>query len=193
MHLGRMCQDLDEQGRQCSHRNWQAAERTERGCRSVVGQRWINSKGSDILVLRCAAAAAQAEEDEDGDDDGDAEDGDGHPRPKRKKSARTHTTTLADSFSKIQVKDLELEFTVDPLFKKTSADFDEGGAAGLLMNHLSSDSNMRVVFDAGDAKIDDGCEVEGEEEEDDGLEDDEKLPTLDITKLKGRWCMANES
>jgi condensin complex subunit 2 len=83
------------------------------------------------------------------------------------------------------VKELELEFTVDPLFKKTSADFDEGGAAGLLMNHLGSDSNMRVVFDAGDAKVDGGDEDEDEEEEDDGLDDDEKLPEVDISKLKG--------
>lgn len=86
------------------------------------------------------------------------------------------------------MKELELEFTVDPLFKKTSADFDEGGAAGLLMNHLGSDSNMRVVFDAGDAKVDgDEDEDEDEEEEDDGLDDDEKLPEVDISKLRSEF------
>ena len=30
----------------------------------------------------------------------------------------------------------DLEFEVDPLFKKTSAAFDEGGVEGLLLNQL---------------------------------------------------------
>ena len=45
---------------------------------------------------------------------------------------------------------MELEFSVDPLFKKASADFDEGGAKGLLLNHLTIDSNGRIVFDSSD-------------------------------------------
>lgn len=45
---------------------------------------------------------------------------------------------------------MELEFAVDPLFKKMSADFDEGGAKGLLLNHLSIDSEGRIVFDSSD-------------------------------------------
>ena len=45
---------------------------------------------------------------------------------------------------------MELEFAVDPLFKKASADFDEGGAKGLLLNHLSIDSEGRIVFDSSD-------------------------------------------
>jgi condensin complex subunit 2 len=43
-----------------------------------------------------------------------------------------------------------LEFAVDPLFKKASADFDEGGAKGLLLNHLSIDGQGRIVFDSSD-------------------------------------------
>jgi condensin complex subunit 2 len=50
----------------------------------------------------------------------------------------------------LQLKKLELEFAVDPLFKKASADFDEGGAKGLLLNHLSIDSEGRIVFDSSD-------------------------------------------
>lgn len=45
---------------------------------------------------------------------------------------------------------MELEFSVDPLFKKASADFDEGGAKGLLLNHLAIDGNGRIVFDSSD-------------------------------------------
>lgn len=58
------------------------------------------------------------------------------------------------------------------------------------MNHLGSDSTMRVVFDAGDAKVDDGEEEEGEEE-DDGLDDDEKLPNVDISKLRSKFKSLN--
>jgi condensin complex subunit 2 len=129
--------------------------------------------------------AARAAEADSGDEEDDGQGGEGgaEGRPKKKRT-KTHTTTLADEFSKIKVKDLELEFTVDPLFKKTSADFDEGGAAGLLMNHLGSDSNMRVVFDAGDAKVLDP--EDDNDQEEDGFNDDEKLPTVDISKLRGK-------
>lgn len=48
------------------------------------------------------------------------------------------------------MKKFELEFSVDPLFKKASADFDEGGAKGLLLNHLAIDSQGRIVFDSSD-------------------------------------------
>ncbi|RUS23667.1 condensin complex subunit 2/barren [Jimgerdemannia flammicorona] len=73
----------------------------------------------------------------------------------------------------LKVKKLELEFAVDPLFKKTSADFDEGGARGLLLNHLSVDPDGRIIFDAGDAKAE--GDEEGEEEgggEEEGMKEE---------------------
>lgn len=63
---------------------------------------------------------------------------------------KTAESTLAKDFSAIALKRFELEFTVDPLFKKASADFDEGGAKGLLLNHLTIDNNGRIVFDSSD-------------------------------------------
>lgn len=65
---------------------------------------------------------------------------------------RSSEATLAKDFSSLAIKKLELEFSVDPLFKKASADFDEGGAKGLLLNHLSIDSNGKIVFDSSDDK-----------------------------------------
>jgi condensin complex subunit 2 len=89
----------------------------------------------------------------------------------------------------LQLKKLELEFAVDPLFKKASADFDEGGAKGLLLNHLMIDSQGRIVFDSSDDAEDaaeaahklrkraDGEEVEAEEGEGDfSMGDREKTP-----------------
>jgi len=77
------------------------------------------------------------------------EEGEGGEGAKKKKATRTEAT-LAKAAAQLHTKKLDLEFAVDPLFKKTSEDFDEGGAQGLLMNHLAVDNNLRVVFDASD-------------------------------------------
>ena len=52
-------------------------------------------------------------------------------------------------------------FPIDPLFK-TCADFDEGGAHGLLMNHLSSGVGIDGRLNASDAvaKSGDGEEAD---------------------------------
>ncbi|KIV77637.1 hypothetical protein PV11_09426 [Exophiala sideris] len=94
------------------------------------------------------AKDGEEEDDEDGEEGEEGEDGEG--KKKKKKAARSHEATLAPSFASFQGKKLELEFAVDPLFKKASADFDEGGAKGLLLNHLSIDSDGRIVFDSSD-------------------------------------------
>jgi condensin complex subunit 2 len=83
------------------------------------------------------------------------------------------------------LKKFELEFSVDPLFKKASADFDEGGAKGLLLNHLAIDSQGRIVFDssddAGDASA--GGQATRRRNDEDQNEEEEVDPesTLDTT------------
>jgi hypothetical protein len=44
----------------------------------------------------------------------------------------------------------DLEFDLDPLFKNTTAKFDEGGAKGLLLNHLNANEKMNIMFDSAD-------------------------------------------
>ena len=68
---------------------------------------------------------------------------------------------MVPSFATLQLKKFELEFSVDPLFKKASADFDEGGAKGLLLNHLAIDSSGRIVFDSSDDAGDATAEADG--------------------------------
>lgn len=41
-----------------------------------------------------------------------------------------------------------MAFTVDPLYHQTSAQFDEGGAKGLLLNNLGVYGGCRVLFDS---------------------------------------------
>ena len=45
-------------------------------------------------------------------------------------------TFVEANVAAINVKTLQLAYEVDPLFKKTSAAFDEAGARGLLLNNL---------------------------------------------------------
>lgn len=43
---------------------------------------------------------------------------------------------------------LSAAFVVDPLYRQTTAKFDEGGAKGLLMNNLGVYGACRVLFDS---------------------------------------------
>ena len=89
-------------------------------------------------------------------------------------------STLARNAAQLKTKKFDLEFSVDPLFKKTCADFDEGGAQGLLMNHLSlgvgTEGSMRVIFDASDS-------MGKSQEEDEEVVEPEDL--IDISNLRG--------
>lgn len=96
---------------------------------------------------------------------------------------------MAKDFTSLSLKKFELEFTVDPLFKKASADFDEGGAKGLLLNHLSIDGKGRIVFDSSDDVQDGGnAEVpEGENVPQEPEEDQENCPDVDIDALQEKF------
>ena len=83
--------------------------------------------------------------------------------------AQRSEATLAPSFASLQLKKMELEFSVDPLFKKVAADFDEGGAKGLLLNHLAIDFTGRIVFDSSDDAGDATAEAESTTRRSDAL------------------------
>jgi len=80
---------------------------------------------------------------------------------------------------------MELEFSVDPLFKKASADFDEGGAKGLLLNHLTVDSEGRIAFDSAEGAQDAGDITADQEEQEKPLPEPEA--DIDIVSLAQRF------
>lgn len=88
---------------------------------------------------------------------------------------RSSEATLAPSFAPLQLKKFELEFSVDPLFKKVAADFDEGGAKGLLLNHLAIDSQGRIVFDSSDDAGDATAEGDARRRRSGAMEDEEEV------------------
>ncbi|KAJ0982430.1 hypothetical protein J5N97_010685 [Dioscorea zingiberensis] len=82
--------------------------------------------------------------------DGDhieAEQGEG-PSKKELNKKMSPLSTLESSFDALNVKKFDVAFTVDPLYHQTSAQFDEGGAKGLLLNNLGVYGGCRVLFDS---------------------------------------------
>jgi len=69
---------------------------------------------------------------------------------KRKNGDLNPDATLEPTLEALNVKKFDLAFAVDPLFHKTSAQFDEGGAQGLLLNNLSVFHGCDIVFDSMD-------------------------------------------
>ncbi|KAJ2334847.1 hypothetical protein GGI00_001661, partial [Coemansia sp. RSA 2681] len=147
--------------------NFQKASCTLDGCVKIYSSR-VDSVASETGRLLSGLAEApggkRGGRRGEGGDEGDGEEEDGGGGNGKQKSRRTarSAVTLAKDFASISVKKLDLEFSVDPLFKKTSADFDEGGARGLLLNHLCFDADGKIVFDASDSKmaVDNGDESE---------------------------------
>ncbi|CAK7204456.1 hypothetical protein SEUCBS139899_007213 [Sporothrix eucalyptigena] len=183
--------------------NFQKASCTLDGCVKIYTSR-VDSVATETGKLLSGLADSRENkkkgsggggEGEDSEDE-DELDEDGNIKKKPKKKQRSEAT-LAPSFASLQLKKLELEFAVDPLFKKASADFDEGGAKGLLLNHLMIDGQGRIVFDSSDDANDvsktckknkkgkkkqtEGEEADEEEEDEEDLdaeEDNEAEPSF---------------
>ncbi|KAJ7623469.1 condensin complex subunit 2/barren [Roridomyces roridus] len=153
--------------------NFQRASCTLDGCVKIWTSR-VDSVGTETGKLLSNLANDGKDEDEDGNG---SDNPDEEATTKKKKSHRP-AATLAKDPAQLRSKKLELEFSVDPLFKKTCADFDEGGAQGLLMNHLSlgtgNEAGLRVIFDASDSI--------GKVEEDEDM--DEPEDPIDLTELR---------
>ena len=93
---------------------------------------------------------------EDGDGD---QDGAGKKRIKRKKRSATVEKNLAN----INLSKIELEFEIDPLFKKVTAEFDSGAGGGQFLSTLQiKDDTCEMLLDST-ARVEFGP-INGEEE-----------------------------
>lgn len=76
-------------------------------------------------------------------------DEDGNPIPKQKKqSTRSSNVVTLENPENHTMKVMDDVVHVDPLFKKTSSMFDEGGASGLLLNNLAVHKGCNICFDS---------------------------------------------
>ncbi|KAL7792892.1 condensin complex subunit 2/barren [Trichoderma ceciliae] len=175
--------------------NFQKASCTLDGCVKIYTNR-IDSVATETGKLLSGLADSnnkkkdrEAEEGAgEGEESEEELDEDGNVKKKTKKKVqRSSEATLAPSFASLQLKKFELEFAVDPLFKKASADFDEGGAKGLLLNHLMIDSQGRIVFDSSDDAGDaDEKKRQGQSDEDGNEEDEEDGELSQLEKGQGQ-------
>ena len=124
------------------------------GCTIDAGAKIYSSRVDSVLKDTYKVMAGLNRNDKKGgkefDEENLGEDGkmkmDEESKSKRMKNRST--VTLEMNPESIQYKKLDLEFEVDPMFKKTSAAFDEGGARGLLLNHLCVRDGCTVVLDS---------------------------------------------
>jgi condensin complex subunit 2 len=146
--------------------NFQRASCTLDGCVKIWTSR-VDSVGTETGKLLSNLETGGKGADNEGDD---SDNPDREPSQTTKRKERGPGTTLVKDPAQLKNKKPDLEFAVDPLFRKTCADFDEGGASGLLMNHLSlgigSEGCMRVIFDASDpmGKVDEEEVIEEPED-----------------------------
>lgn len=96
----------------------------------------------------------QSERGQEGQEGGEEGEGEG-TKPTKKRRAKSGAT-LAQNYDTFRAKKLDLELAVDPLFRKMCADFDEGGANGLLLNSLMIDPRGRMAFDEETEEVDEG-------------------------------------
>lgn len=89
-------------------------------------------------------AAPQDPEDDEPNQDSEEQQG----RSKASKKSGASSAVLESSLEALNVKKFDVAFAVDPLFHQTSAQFDEGGAKGLLLNNLSVFRGCEIVFDS---------------------------------------------
>ncbi|EPX71847.1 condensin complex non-SMC subunit Cnd2 [Schizosaccharomyces octosporus yFS286] len=146
--------------------NFQKASCTLDGCVKIYTSR-IDSVATETGKLLSGLANDSKALGETEDTSENAEDEEGRKKRERKRANRS-VNTLAKDFESLRAKKFELEGSFDPLFKKMCADFDEDGAKGLLMNHLSVDQHGKIVFDSSDAIIKD---LEGNDNKEGNLED----------------------
>ncbi|PVU97553.1 hypothetical protein BB561_000483 [Smittium simulii] len=123
--------------------NFQKASCTLDGCVKIYSSRVdsvATETGKLLTGLTDAPGAKEGQNDDHSQENANI-------RKSRKKGANT-TNTLADSDT-LNLKKFDLELAADPLFRKACAEFDEGGASGLLLNSLNVDNTGRLLFDAG--------------------------------------------
>ncbi|KAF9942710.1 hypothetical protein BGZ67_000116 [Mortierella alpina] len=163
--------------------NFQKASCTLDGCVKIYTSR-VDSVATETTKL-LGGLATSSKGNEGGSGPGDKEDSDEEQdKPAKKKHSSRSGNTLAKDFSALSLEKFNLEFSVDPLFKKTSADFDEGGARGLLLNHLNVDAEGKIIFDASDARDEGDDDDDDDDEEDQPSEDEVEAAEEQQSKTK---------
>ena len=117
------------------------------------------------------------EEDDASTEGGDAEGSETTGAKGQKKKKGGVICTLEKNLANISMKSVDMEYDVDPMFSKMSQKFDEGGAKGMLLNHLTVEDGCSIVFDttkSASAKAREVAEEDCSDDDDDDDDDDDE-------------------
>ncbi len=147
--------------------NFQKASCTLDGCVKIYASR-VDSVVDETTKLLNGLTDKKFTDDSSAStiDANDGEEGeDSTTKAKSRKSTRL-VETIEKNPEALCLKNFDLEFSIDPLFKKTSAEFDEGNNRGTLLKSLEvSPIDNLVIFDSSDKiPIEFGVFEEGEEQ-----------------------------
>lgn len=186
--------DLDVLRGHDNNINFQKASATLDGCVKIYSSR-VDSVATETGRLLSGLATKKEEvpeeegeeelEEEEEDQEDQDDDNEGNTKKKTHKAKKRELGDKLTTFENLRIKKLSLELAIDPLFKKTLAEFDEGGAKSLLLNTLNMDKNARVVFDASTTNAnDDEPPLKQEEsdvikEEEEGIDEDIEMTGMD--------------
>lgn len=139
--------------------NFQKASCTLDGCVKIYASRVDSVVDETTKLLNGLSDKSNKfkfDSDETEIQENDNEDGSnsigGKPKAnKLKKTSMRTVETVEKNPENLILKNFDLEFSIDPLFKKTSAEFDESGTKGALLKNLEcSPIDNLVIFDSSD-------------------------------------------
>ncbi|KAI3769654.1 hypothetical protein L6452_00763 [Arctium lappa] len=108
----------------------------------------VDSVHSEAYKVLGGISRVAQEPEQDSVEDGNMEmQGEGDSK-KEKELKLSPLSTLESSFEALNVKKFDVAFAVDPLYHQTTAQFDEGGSKGLLLNNLGVYGGCRMIFDS---------------------------------------------
>ena len=142
--------------------NFQKASFTLDGCVKIYGSRvdsvvdettkLLNGLTDKTFKLKSLEEEEEENENDDFKNDQQTHQNDHKTTISKIKRSTTRTVeTIEKNVDNLILKNFELEFSIDPLFKKTSAEFDETGSKGSLLKTLEiSPIDNLVIFDSSD-------------------------------------------
>lgn len=162
--------------------NFQKASCTLDGCVKIYASRVDSIVDETTKLLNGLSDKRGTEKETSESLSEEAEDGEEGPVKSVKRKSTRPVETIEKNPDALTLKNFDLEFSIDPLFKKTSAEFDETGSRGTLLRSLEvSPRDNLVIFDSSDKiPVDFG----------DQLEEGNESHDLDITALQEHFGSA---
>lgn len=127
--------------------NFQKASCTLEAGVKIYSMRVDSVHSEAYKVLGGINRVGQENEQDTAIEDGNSEQEEGRSKKELERKI-SPLSTLESSFEALNVKKFDAAFAVDPLYHQTSAQFDEGGAKGLLLTNLGVYGGCRVLFDS---------------------------------------------